>query len=886
MQNSSNDLTIAHLKPSDTILIPDYTLVRCDRIDRGGGGVCVIIHNSISYDKLLINEIEDEEVVVIEFPCILANREKLILASYYSPLLGDLNAHHKDLYSEKQNHSGTIISEFLESTNNILVNTPSPTYLPMHRPNYTAIIDLAISTNNLYELIRNFNTTDLLHSDHITITLQLKINSTLTTSRTRELEISRIDLDKLAENLLRNQPCSKELNGPQDMDYQINTLTESISNSVKNSTYSKKMNHNSSMFLPLPRAIIELIRTKRKIRRQFQSNRDPALKTQYNTLTKQIKLDIIEFKQTKWRSFCSSLGEHSVSDSRLWKKINSIDNERPSLNQPCLLVNGILTKDPHETSNTFANELELVFQDHQDENFDNDLALQVDNSYPEIFGNVDILTISFTNAHEIKAILKKIRGKGSPGPDLITNKVLKLLPDSYHHIIADIINASIKFSYIPENWKKASVTMILKPMKNPKMPLSYRPISLLNTLSKIMERVIQSRMSKWCFENKILSDHQCGFRKNRQTKDHISRILQDGIQAFNSNKYMGSIFIDIEKAFDRIWHKGLLYKLSNLGLPSYLGAWIKNYLLERTFYVKVNGIHSDIKKIRAGVPQGSILGPLLFNIYFNSISEQILTNKYAKLALYADDLAIWIASPYIPIINKNLQLILNGIQSWMRKWRMVMSSTKSVVTLFNRADRKISNKLELSYDGQSLNIENFPKFLGITLDPGLHLHKNAEIILCRSKKRLNMLRKMKGNSWGVNSKLIIITYKVLIRSIIDYAGLTLPLISRSSLVKLETIQRNAIRIAYRCPFRSTCDHLLEIAKLDSIENRTENQLNKYFKKAIKFENVIIKNQLNDYSQQIPVYEGAISNKKPRTTILGFLNQNENSYINQYISAIE
>ena len=166
----------------------------------------------------------------------------------------------------------------------------------MHRPNYTAIIDLAISTTNLYELIRNFNTTDLLHSDHITITLQLKINSTLSTSRTREFEISRIDFDKLAENLLRNQPCSKELNGPQDMECQINTLTESISNSVKNSTYSKKMNHNSSMFLPLPRAIIELIRTKRKIRRQFQSNRDPALKTQYNTLTKQIKLDIIEFK--------------------------------------------------------------------------------------------------------------------------------------------------------------------------------------------------------------------------------------------------------------------------------------------------------------------------------------------------------------------------------------------------------------------------------------------------------------------------------------------------------------------------------------------------------------------------------------------------------------
>ena len=109
----------------------------------------------------------------------------------------------------------------------------------------------------------------------------------------------------------------------------------------------------------------------------------------------------------------------------------------------------------------------------------------------------------------------------------------------------------------------------------------------------------------------------------------------------------------------------MLYKLSNLGLPCYLGAWIKNYLLERTFYVKVNGVHSDVKKMKAAVPQGSILSPQQFFIYFNSISQQILTNKYEKLALYADDLAIWIASPNIPIINKNLQLVLNDIQKWM-----------------------------------------------------------------------------------------------------------------------------------------------------------------------------------------------------------------------------
>ena len=453
-------------------------------------------------------------------------------------------------------------------------------------------------------------------------------------------------------------------------------------------------------------------------------------------------------------------------------------------------------------------------------------------------------------------------------------------------MFVDLINASLQFSYIPSSWKLAYISMILKPMKNPNQPLSYRPISLLSTLAKLMERVIQSRLLDWTKKNNIISIYQSGFSKIKSTYDHIFRILQDGTQAFNKNMMVGAIFIDLEKAFDRVWHHGLIYKISELGIPKYLGAWIKNYLENRTFQVKVDGVLSSKKTIRAGVPQGSIIGPLLFNIYFNSIASEITKNRYTKLALYADDLATWIASPYIKIINKQLQLVLNNIHTWMLKWQMVVSINKTVITLFNRGGHHTRiNKLNfsLSYNGVNLKIENNPKFLGITLDPGLHLHKNTEKIVSRAKKRLNMLRKLKGSKWGVSSSLIIITFKILIRSIIDYAAMTLPLLSATSLTKLEVIQRQAIRIAYRCPLYTTCEQMLQISSLDSIFDRSITLIDNFFIKSLRTNHSLVANQLQEYAQFQEVLEGAICNVKPRKTLLGALLKTNQSKAIDYLA---
>ncbi|CAF1024093.1 unnamed protein product [Brachionus calyciflorus] len=290
--------------------------------------------------------------------------------------------------------------------------------------------------------------------------------------------------------------------------------------------------------------------------------------------------------------------------------------------------------------------------------------------------------------------------------------------------ISNVINASFIHSYIPESWKLAIVTMIPKPMKDHSDIQNFRPISLLNTLSKILERAIQKRLYDWICSNKILTNFQCGFRRFRQIRDQILRLLQEGLAAFNRNQKLGAIFIDIEKAFDKVWHNGLLYKLNKLKIPNYLGNLLRNYLTKRKFKVRIGNIFSKECPIDNGVPQGSVLGPILFNIFFNDVIENI---KNVNPALFADDIAVWTSSNLISVINLRLQKFLDLIYRWMYKLRLNISTLKTVCCIFNKASMYQENALHLNYNGQRIGSERYPKFLGITLVTGLY--KRQYIVL-------------------------------------------------------------------------------------------------------------------------------------------------------------
>ena len=203
----------------------------------------------------------------------------------------------------------------------------------------------------------------------------------------------------------------------------------------------------------------------------------------------------------------------------------------------------------------------------------------------------------------IKLVKFLKRGK-APGPDNIHNEVLRLgTTTSLFHHLARLFTSSIQIGYIPTAWKLATLRMLLKPDKLPSLTTSYRPISLISSIMKLFERVNEQRLRSY------LED--IGLRHNKSTDDHLFRLSQSVMESFNRREHVVAAFLDVEKAFDNVWHNGLRYKIFMLDLPTKMTRWLSDFLVGRVIQVNVNGFLSDQINPATGVPQGSVLSPLL-----------------------------------------------------------------------------------------------------------------------------------------------------------------------------------------------------------------------------------------------------------------------------------
>ena len=230
-----------------------------------------------------------------------------------------------------------------------------------------------------------------------------------------------------------------------------------------------------------------------------------------------------------------------------------------------------------------------------------------------------------TNENEVESLLRRVNTNKSSGPDGIGNWVLKHCAKSLSFPYSKLFNKSLETGIFPSQWKQANVCPVFK-KDNKSDKTNYRPISLLSSSSKILEKIVYKRLYEYLMDNNLLIEQKSGFKRKDSTVNQLLKIVHQIYQDINNGKDTCLVFLDVSKTFDKVWRKGLLFKLRQLGIVGTLYDWIEHYLTGRSQEVVIKGISSSLRNLHTGVPQGSILGPLLFLIYINDIINDLQCN--------------------------------------------------------------------------------------------------------------------------------------------------------------------------------------------------------------------------------------------------------------------
>ncbi|CAF4777969.1 unnamed protein product, partial [Rotaria magnacalcarata] len=253
--------------------------------------------------------------------------------------------------------------------------------------------------------------------------------------------------------------------------------------------------------------------------------------------------------------------------------------------------------------------------------------------------------------------------------------------------LTKLFNQILKQGYIPTKWKTANIILILKPKKDKQHPSSYRPISLLSCLGKLLEKIIKQRLMLELERRNILPEHQAGFRPGKSTIYNILRLeryAQNQLRC--ARRHSAVILFDIKAAFDSVWHDGLIYKLNDLRLPKYIINYLTSFLKDRTASIEIENVLSRQFNLKSGTPQGSPLSPLLYIIYTADSMNDIPT--HTEHGLFADDTALWTSSNTMTYLSSRLQQSVDAFESWCKSWKLKLQPTKTEMIHFTIHPRK------------------------------------------------------------------------------------------------------------------------------------------------------------------------------------------------------
>lgn len=796
-----------HMNKKSHFKIRGYDLITANHPDeRCHAGSAVLIKRTIKYE--LAEEIREPHVQAagVKVKC---NNNIISIYSIYIPprhnikcqdfenlfrqfgnrflVAGDFNSKHPWWGSRLANPKGRELYKCIVKHRLSTLSAGRPTYWPSDCNKIPDLLDFAVSkgiSRTSLDIVNN----DDLDSDHSALIINLNAVVKLVDENIKLLSL-KSDLKYFSYWLEENLSLNISIKTSEELEDSVENFTNLVHESAYLSQPSATPNVSNGSGVNVSQEIRDLIRNKRRLRRIWQHSRNPRDKANLNLATKLVKERLSEYKNKEIENFLKKLQVNtSKSEHNLWMATRYL--KRPaSRNIPIKDVNGLWKRTDKDKAIAFSKHLEDTFKPFQFNHNDTEIM-----SFLDVACQME-LPIKHFSPREIRQEVAKLNNKKSPGYDKIDSFVLKNLPKKGIVFLALLFNSILRLQHFPIQWKCAEIIMIHKANKPENCVTSYRPISLLSTFSKLFERLFLKRLLPILEENSIIPDHQFGFRHKHGTPEQCHRLVNEISGALEGKKYCSAVFLDIQQAFDRVWHCGLLYKIKRL-LPAPYYLILKSFLSERHFYVKVNNEISTYCKIEAGIPQGSVLGPMLYTIY----TSDMPCMDNVTVATYADDTAFLATSSTTIEASSLIQDQINTLQTWLNYWNIKVNEQKSThVTFSLRRD----DCPAIVMNGSQIPKSNHVKYLGMHLDSRLtwntHIKSKRSYLDIKVKKMFWLL----GSKSELSLENKLLLYKSILKPIWTYGVQLWGTASNSNIEILQRFQSKTLRMIVNAPWYIT-----------------------------------------------------------------------------------